>query len=374
MSSTRGRGSLLRISYVCYWFLLEKDGVAHKIAAQVDRWRQAGHEVQVFCLTREDAVRPGQQTVWRTFPFASAAGRFRATRELVRAAREWSPDVVYLRYDLFLPPLPALVRDVSTVVEINADDKEEAKLRRARARLAAAYNEVNRRVLLSRVRGMVCVTHELAASPHFAGFGQPIEVIGNGVDLDALRPLPPAPPGERPRVAFLGSARQAWHGIDKIAHLAERLPQVDVDVIGYDEARLREALGDRIPANMHPHGILSRAEFEPILARCDLTFGTLALHRKNMHEACPLKIREYLGYGLPVVIGYEDTDLRGVDDWWLLRLPNTESNVTEHVDEIAAFLDSVRGRRVARELVADRIGSEAKEHRRLAFLERVRAA
>jgi glycosyltransferase involved in cell wall biosynthesis len=263
---------------------------------------------------------------------------------------------------------------VPTVVEINADDKEEAKLRRARARLAGAYNELNRRVLLSRARGLVCVTHELAASPHFAGFGKQIEVIGNGVDLEALRPLPPAPAGDRPRVAFLGSARQAWHGIDKIAHLAEQLPQVDVDVIGYDNARLREALGDRVPANMHPHGIRSRAEFEPILAACDLAFGTLALHRKNMREACPLKVREYLGYGVPVVIGYEDTDLRGVDDWWLLRLPNAEDNVAAHVGKIAAFLESVRRRRVPRELVADRIGSEAKERRRLEFLERMRAA
>jgi hypothetical protein len=88
-----------------------------------------------------------------------------------------------------------------------------------------------------------------------------------------------------------------------------------------------------------------------------------------MREACPLKVREYLGYGLPAVIAYEDTDLGGVDDWWLLRLPNEEDNAAGAVERINAFLASVRGRRVPREAVAERVGSREKEARRLRFLE-----
>src|SRR5207247_9128294 len=178
--------------------------------------------------------------------------------------------------------------------------------------------------------------------------------------------VPPAPAPDRARVAFLGSARQAWHGLDKIAWLAGQLPDVDFDVVGYDDVRLREALGPSTPDNLHARGILARAEYEPILAACDLAIGTLALHRKNMHEACPLKVREYLAYGLPVVIGYEDTDLDGLDTWYLLRLPNVESNVRDHAGEIHSFLESVRGRRVPRGEVAGRIGSVEKERRRLA--------
>ena len=365
----------MRVAYVCYWFLLEKDGVANKINAQVAQWRDSGHEAEVFCLARIYPRRGEQRTEWRTFFFDSTVGRLRATRELVDGVRAWHPDRVYLRYDLFPPPLPSLLRRVPTAIEINADDREEAKLRRTRARAASAYNELNRRALLSRARGLVCVTNELARSPSFASFRKPTEVIANGVDLDAVRPLAaPARADGRRRIAFLGSARQTWHGVDKIAWLAGELPEVDFDVVGYDAALLRESLGPSIPANLHAHGVLARSDYEPILAAADLAIGTLALHRKKMHEACPLKVREYLGYGLPVVIAYDDTDLAGVDDWFLLRLPNEESNVRDNVETIAAFLASVQGRRVPRDAVAERIGAKAKERRRLAFLERLDGA
>ena len=353
----------MRIAYACYWFLLERDGVVAKIEAQVAQWRANGHEVEVFCLAR---VYPAQQATkppWRMFFFESPYGRYTGTRELVAAVRAWNPDVVYLRYDLFLPPLPQLVREFSTVVEINADDREEARLRIARARLASAFNEVNRRVLLSRARGLVCVTHELARSPNFTRFDKPTITIGNGVDLDAVAELPPAS-NERPRVIFLGSARQVWHGVDKIAWLAERMPEADFDVVGYRP----EYIDIPLPPNMVVHAPLARADYEPLLARADMAVGTLALHRKNMREACPLKVREYLAHGLPVVVGYADTDFVGVDAWYLLRLPNEESNVRDHVDDVRQFLGEVRGRRVPRAEVADRIGSQAKERRRLEFV------
>ena len=198
----------------------------------------------------------------------------------------------------------------------------------------------------------------------------PVEVIGNGVDLDAIRPLEPATT-ERPAAAFLGSMRQVWHGVDKLAWLAEALPDVDFEVVGYDEHWLREAIGSPIPPNMHAHGKLVRDEFEPVLARCVIAFGTLALHRKQMNEACPLKVREYLAFGLPVVIGYDDTDLTGIEPWWLLRVPNAEDNVRQNAERIRSFIADVRGRRVPRDEVADRIGAAAKEQRRLEFMERL---
>lgn len=86
-----------------------------------------------------------------------------------------------------------------------------------------------------------------------------------------------------------------------------------------------------------------------------------------MAEACPLKVRRYLAYGLPVILGYRDTDLDALDKWWLLRLPNTESNVVTSLPEIGAFVESVRGRRVPRDEVEPLISAGAKEAARLAF-------
>jgi Glycosyltransferase Family 4 len=348
----------LRIAYVCYWNLLEKDGVAKKINGQIAYWRGDGHEVEVFCVSR--AVEP--RSSWRLFPFETMGERFRATRALEAATLAWQPDAVYLRLDLFLPPLAKLLRRVPTVVELQSNDREEAKLRRVNHYSSRLYNELARPIHLSRARGLVCVTHEIAALPHIARHDKPTIVIGNGVDLVKLRELPAA--DGQPRAVFLASVGQAWHGVDKLIWLADRLPEVQFDFVGYRP----QDLPSPPPPNLAAHGVLSREQYEPILASSDVGLGTLALHRLSMREACTLKVREYLGYGLPIVIGYEDTDLMGYDPWYVLRLPNEEGNVRERVDEIRAFIRRVHGRRVPRAEIEDRIGAHVKERRRLDFI------
>jgi glycosyltransferase involved in cell wall biosynthesis len=352
----------LKIAYVCYWNLLSKDGVAEKINAQIGQWRKAGHDVTVFCLSRAQAGELADS--WILFRFVTLVGRATATRRLVGAVREFEPDFVYFRYDLFVPPPAVLLRRRVSAVEINADDRAEAKLRQQRTKPSSAYNEFNRRAVLSSVSGMVCVTNELARSPAFASFGKPAAVIANAVDLDRIVPAPP-PRNARPRVAFLGSRLQAWHGVDKILWLAAELPDVEFDIVGYAPRDLEAP----VPSNVRVHGVLAHEEYEPIVAACDAAIGTLALHRKDMREACPLKVREYLAFGVPVVVGYDDTDFLGERPWFMLRLPNEEENVRRHVEEIRSFLDRVRGRRVPRDEVAERIGVHAKEVRRLAFFE-----
>ena len=89
-----------------------------------------------------------------------------------------------------------------------------------------------------------------------------------------------------------------------------------------------------------------------------------------MDEACPLKVRRYLAYGLPVILGYRDTDLDATDAWWLLGLPNTEANVATSLPRIESFVNSVRGRRIPRDEVEPLISAAAKEAARLAFSRR----
>ena len=140
----------MKIAYVCYWNLLSKDGVANKIGVQVSEWEKAGHEVDVFCLSRSKGVEADRE--WIRFPFVTPLGRARATRQMIKAVRAAKPDFVYLRYDLFVPPPISLLRAQPSAVEINADDRREARLRRIRTTAASLYNELNRRVLLSSAR------------------------------------------------------------------------------------------------------------------------------------------------------------------------------------------------------------------------------
>jgi hypothetical protein len=113
---------------------------------------------------------------------------------------------------------------------------------------------------------------------------------------------------------------------------------------------------------------MTRREYEPLIAGCTAGIGTLALHRKGMDEACPLKVREYLAYGLPVILGCADADIPKDADY-ALHIPNTENNVAEHLPEIQSFVESWRGRRVPRTQVAH-MDWAAKETSRLRLLAR----
>jgi hypothetical protein len=86
-----------------------------------------------------------------------------------------------------------------------------------------------------------------------------------------------------------------------------------------------------------------------------------------MHEACPLKVREYLAFGMPVIAAYEDTDIPPNADYFL-RLPNDDTPLAPHLSSIRAFLKYWQGRRVPRFAVAH-LDTAVKERQRLAFME-----
>jgi hypothetical protein len=107
------------------------------------------------------------------------------------------------------------------------------------------------------------------------------------------------------------------------------------------------------------------------MATSDFGIGPLALHRKGMSEATPLKVRDYLMHGLPVLIAHDDTDFPGAPPWYVLQIPNTESTVEDSLASIETWVSAIGGRRVPRADVLERIGIEAKEQARIAFFEEI---
>ena len=104
-----------------------------------------------------------------------------------------------------------------------------------------------------------------------------------------------------------------------------------------------------------------------ILGQAHIGIASLALHRKKMQEASPLKLREYLAAGLPSITAYRDTDFPDGAPF-LLELPNTADNIPENLQAIDSFVDSQAGHRVPRGSIAH-LGMREKEAARLAFLE-----
>jgi len=344
----------LRIAYACYWDARRRDGVSTKISVQLAAWRAAGHEATLFLLCPTPDTTSGVAIDAEAFPFGGALSRFQATRRLYAAVEEAKPDLIYLRYDLFVPPPSGLAGIAPVVVEVNANLQTELA---PRSRAAAAYERLQAPLVFRHAAGAVCVSNELAHSLRSRLPRLPVTVIANGVDLATLSPLP-ASRETGIRAVYMGD-EPFWQGVDKLIAVAPRLPDWHIDLIG--------VASERSLPTVTFHGFLPREDYEPILARADIAFGALALHRKQMNENSALKVAAYLAYGLPTIIGYEETDFHDSEPWYLLRLPNVESNVHDGLERIRLFAQEVKGRRVPRDEVAERISSRSKEAARLSF-------
>jgi glycosyltransferase involved in cell wall biosynthesis len=344
-----------------------ENGISKKIRAQAAAWLTAGHSVRYFSLTPTTVVWPGlapleSEIVQRGPPWT----RIARSMQLCQRIQQWQPDVIYFRYAYHSPGLPRLFCTIPTVAEINSDDTAEYTLTLSLAK--RCYHRITRGHILRPIIGFVTVTRELAS--HFAVWKRPTMVIGNGIALDAFSFAPVSTPNTTTRVVFLGTAGSPWHGLERVDELARLMPDVHFDIVGLDVGAWGVQTNSHTPPpNIHLHGTLPRSAYETILTRATAALGSLALYKNGMNEACPLKVREYLALGLPVIAAYEDTDIPESADYFL-RLPNCAESLAPQQERIAAFLGAWQNRRVPRNAVAH-LDTTVKEARRLSFLQNV---
>lgn len=352
----------MRIAYLLHWNDGPESGVFKKVLDQTRYWSARGCEVKVFLFNRDrtgnDKRYQNLDIAMAVVSYGSLVNRFASMRKLVADVINWAPDLVYTRYDLYYPSLAALAAAMPVVLEVNTDDITEY---RTRPFYVYWYNLLTRKRLLAAADGTVFVSRELSAKPYFARYSRKIAVISNGIDLSRYAPGPPAA-NPAPRLVFMGTPNQVWQGVDKLVNLAWHLPQWHFDLIGFAAEHVKE----RIPPNVALHGFMERPGYEKLLIKADAAFGTMALHRKQMEEASPLKVREYLAYGLPVIISYKDTDFPATSRF-ILSLPNNADNISGHITEIKSFVERVKGTRVPRESI-QHIDVMFKEQDRFEFM------
>lgn len=353
----------MKVAVLLHWNEGSSSGVFKKVVSQIRAWESFGLEVLLHVVSRTGIVDEWRtalgQTAIRHHPY-SRFSRMDAWREAVQAVASGRPDVVYHRYDLWMPQLSPLLRSSPVVLEINTDDLAEYCLRKG---LRCWYNRQTRALLLRGAAGFVFVTHELAASTRFARCAQPRVVIGNGIALTDYGLLPP-PSNADPHLVFMGTAGQAWHGVDKVVQMAELFPQWHFDVIGPRDLDVCHEL-----PNVALHGVQEYSAYRGLLAQADIAVGTLAAHRNGLSEVCPLKVREYLAHGLPCIMACGDTDFpRGAP--FILQLPNTEDAILQSANRIERFVSEWKGRRVPRSAISH-LDITVKEQQRVDFFRRV---
>lgn len=284
---------------------------------------------------------------------------------LLRSVRMFLPDIVYSRYHSWSFTDWLLSSRFRIVYELNSLDVDEMHLQMEKKRSLSSViryysNRHLRSCLFSNAIGLVAVSEEIAHHRSFVAYGKPMCVVPNGIDLrkySVVKDVQERAPEVRTRLFFIGTPDQPWHGIDLIESIAIQLPEWEFHFVGLNKDG---------PANCFYHGYMNTDQYVSLMRGCHACFGTMALFRKRMSEASPLKVREYLAYGFPVVLGYKDTALSEYELPFVLRFNPGDSCIRSLVE----FVQRNRNRVVEHSEIA-MIDTSTTEEKRLEFFEKV---
>lgn len=298
-----------------------KDGQAVHIEEMIEALRSLGHEVRVVApMADDDQGRMGGGVGWvhrlksrlprALYELMELAYSLVAYRKLMRAAREFRPDVIYERYNLFLlAGVMARARlGVPLLMEVNAPLVHEREqhsgglsLRRlARWAEGTAWRGAD---------AVLPVTAVLAG--HVRAYGVPderIHVVPNGINRAHFSQAPGIEDAKRALglegklvLGFTGFVRE-WHGVDRIIEwMASDDAPAHAHLLMVGDGPVRGAL----EAQAARLGLAQRVRFTGVVHRdavpAHVAAFDVALQPAVTPYASPLKLMEYLALGKAVV-------------------------------------------------------------------------
>ncbi|RZI85367.1 MAG: hypothetical protein EOP38_05120 [Rubrivivax sp.] len=203
----------------------------------------------------------------------------------------------------------------------HAKDVEELKLIRPglRGKLASSLEVVTGKHALRSAVAVLGVTDEIRAYQlETRAVRKKSWVYPNGVVSSEIPLLEDKRDAVTIEAAFICGHFSPWHGLDLLTEELRRasvlrvIPSgLKIHLIGkLSESQIRDVEMANVNQEVFIiHGNLSPSEYVPILTRCDVGIGSLAMFRENLTQGATLKVREYLALGLPVYSGHVDTSI-----------------------------------------------------------------
>lgn len=347
-----------RIALIHHWPAKSDASTVIKALTQLRLWKELGADAKMFALSPQETAPPGLPQM-ENFQYVGGVGRkarFTRAGYLANLIGTYRPDIVYSRFTVWYPYLELLARRACLILELNTID--ESEMRVTENSVTQLFHHLTRSRLLEAAAGHVAVTAEIVGK--VLKDSSRSVVIPNGIDFDNVEAVGPVN-NSVPHLAFVGSPRLPWHGLDELARFAAMRQSWQFDIIGSAASEL----GWELPSNMVCHGYLPASRYRAILGMADVAVGSLALYRNEMQEACPLKTREYLALGLPVIFAHKDSDFPCPTDF-MLELPNAPGAMTNNTAVIDEFVGRWSGRRVPRSRILH-LDSLRKEKARLDY-------
>jgi Glycosyl transferases group 1 len=355
----------MKVAYIASLDPKRHSGVLKKIRAQVSTWNELGYEAKSYfiVLNENDVVQFDNENVYlrRSLEYCN--------KELFRDLEEFSPDLLYLRSELYKPYILKLLKKYKTVLEINSDEIGELK-RLAKTNLKNKirflYFLATKNLILTKVAGIVCVTHEISNLSYLAKVKKKF-VAPNSINLNDYNIISKKRIKNKVQIFIMGNMNQAWIGLDHIIRLA----MLTEDELHFHVVGLKPSEEINIK-NITFYGFLAKEGYQQIIANCNIGLGPLAFYKNGMNEACSLKIREYLAYGLPIIISHNDTMFHNkIKPEWVLQLPNHANNLNDNLFEILEFCEKYKNFIVSHHESRKYVSVDLIEQDKLKFLERL---
>lgn len=268
-------------------------GIRRRISTTAEVFRSSNHEFDVFPLSSSFL---GKDIGWvaRDYPFKAS-----------------DYDVVILRSILLTRNVKRRMNESQTFVERHhvmrhsESLKDSLRVNWERKIFNPVYES----------KGIFYVTNEIA---RIDNLNKPSLVVGNpGLDPLLLNVC------RRPKTHRVGMSigdLSVWSGIDIFVSLASLKPGFAFVLAIPSEVHLQKRLFKQLPKNVEVVRTKSYSHYVDELASWSHAVGPLALERKGLTEAAPLKVRDYIHLGIPTFIRYLDTNLSACADPALMQV------------------------------------------------------
>ena len=355
----------MRIAYILEWDISIDSGVLNKVLAQTKIWIENGYKVKIYAITpnkRENKLEDYIDQFYSNFLFIKSGlktyiNKIISIRKIQRDLRLFQPDIVYIRQSIWHPGIDKFLSNFVSIMELNTDDLNEIKLQLPKA--TQYIYLYGREKIINSVKGFVAISYEIEKL--YKKYNKPIITIANGYNILQV-PDFNSVINKRKQVVFVSSFNQPWHGVEKIIYMAKKLKEFDFHIVG-PASNLSKDI-----KNIKIHGYLKKKQLFELYKKMDVGIGTLSLYKNGMQEASPLKVREYIAFKIPVIVGYKDTDLEGQK--YILNIGNYEENVMDNIEKIQKFINNSDN--LSKEIDPKIISYEYKEKKRLEFFESIK--
>lgn len=341
-----------KILFLAFAPILEGNGVAKKILAQRDAFKDLGNDV-VFCHFKTQngsADAYLDDTVF--FKLGSKVSYqfkiFRFFEKLASHVKESGYDAIYIRYEKnanagFIRFLRALGGVCSRIMEIPTYPYDSEIHNASLYRRLRLWEERHYREKFSD-----CVDTIVTFTDDASIFGVDTLKISNAVDASTIS-LRTEDKGSEADISLIGVANLAfWHGYDRLLYGLKNYyerggeKRILFKVVGEgnaaERARLKEIVEKcHLEENVCFYGNKSGEKLDSLFNQSDFAIGCLGCHRKDIVKVKSLKNVEYAMRGIPFVYSEINEDFDNKE--YVYKVPADDTPID--INDLLTFINDL---------------------------------